>query len=317
MIAGGASLFDFELHFRTRGMSESGIDFDRLAQSFGGNSAGLTAALVSTFGGDWTVAPGDQTDLAELKAEDSPLEGPGLVLKLASSAGRVLLTIPQGPLLPDWISEPSDEQQSLLNDLIVDLTQLLDLSGVDPEESTTDWTEELAEVSASFDVPQECGVLPLEAFSASDPNLAQSLYILAKRSEPVVDEEPSGQAAEQVSDAPAGVPKAEQNEAVSEKPAPVLNQETQDLIHRVRRVMPLSVKVSVRLAEKKIDLGQLINLCPGTLIMFQKSCDDLLDLYVNNKPFAQGEAVKIGEKFGLKINHVGVEKSRPPGVFTL
>jgi len=295
-------------------MSEPGIDFDRLAQSFGGNSAGLTAALVSTFGGDWTVASGDQTDLAELSADESPLQGPGLVLKLATSTGRVLLIIPQGALLPDWVSEPSDEQQTVLNDLIFDLTQLLDLSGVNPTESTTDWTEELSEVSASYEDPRECGVLPLEAFSANDPELAQALYVLAKKGEPQVEAEESSS---HVSPESHEVPEPEQFDDGPDEPAPVLNQEAQDLIYRVRRVMPLSVKVSVRLAEKKIDLGQLINLCPGTLIMFQKSCDDLLDLYVNNKPFAQGEAVKIGEKFGLKINHVGVEKSRPPGVFTL
>ncbi|HCS53445.1 FliM/FliN family flagellar motor switch protein [Rubinisphaera sp.] len=90
-----------------------------------------------------------------------------------------------------------------------------------------------------------------------------------------------------------------------------------DMVNRVRRILPLTVKVSVRVAEKKIDVGQLANLCPGTLIMFQKSCDDLLDLYVNNQHYAQGEAVKIGEKFGLKINEVGVKPQRPPGVFTL
>ncbi|MCG6155826.1 FliM/FliN family flagellar motor C-terminal domain-containing protein [Rubinisphaera margarita] len=303
-------------------MSEPGIDFDRLAQSFSGKTAGLTAALVSTFGGDWTVAPGDQTVLADLSADDSHLKGPGLNLILETSTGRILLAIPQGPLLPDWVSAPSDEQQTLLNDLIFDLTQLLDLPGVNPADSAAEWIEELSEISASFEDPQECGVLPLEAFSGSDPNLAQTLYVLARRGESAgeevpVDEIPAGEASAETSESAAEASDPEEIEAAPEEAAPVLNREAQDLIHRVRRVMPLSVKVSVRLAEKKIDLGQLINLCPGTLIMFQKSCDDLLDLYVNNKPFAQGEAVKIGEKFGLKINHVGVEKQRAPGVFTL
>jgi len=67
-------------------------------------------------------------------------------------------------------------------------------------------------------------------------------------------------------------------------------------------VRKLPVKVIVRLAEKKIPVGQLVELAPGALLMFDKPCEDLLDLFVNNQLFCRGEAVKIGEKFGLKIN---------------
>ncbi len=86
---------------------------------------------------------------------------------------------------------------------------------------------------------------------------------------------------------------------------------------RLHRLMKLEVPVSVRLAEKRITMGQLINIGPGGLITFPKSCDDLLDLYVNNRLYAKGEAVKIGEKFGIKINEVGVENLRASGVFSL
>lgn len=80
--------------------------------------------------------------------------------------------------------------------------------------------------------------------------------------------------------------------------------------HRLRkpvpgRLMKLPVPVAVHLAERKIDLSQLLGMAPGTLLSFDKSCEDLLDLYVGNQIFARGEAVKIGEKFGLKINEMG------------
>ena len=73
----------------------------------------------------------------------------------------------------------------------------------------------------------------------------------------------------------------------------------------ISRLMKLPVPVAVHLAERKIDLSQLLSIAPGTLLTFEKSCEDLLDLYVNNRIFARGEAVKIGEKFGLKINELG------------
>lgn len=76
------------------------------------------------------------------------------------------------------------------------------------------------------------------------------------------------------------------------------------------QLLNLPVTVSVRLAEKKIELGQLISLSPGGLITFNKSCDNLLDLYVNNYPFCRGEAIKIGEKFGLKISQIGAPPER-------
>ncbi len=72
-----------------------------------------------------------------------------------------------------------------------------------------------------------------------------------------------------------------------------------------RRLLKLPVKVAVHLAERKIGLSQLLTMAPGTLLTFDKSCEDLLDLYVNNQYYARGEAVKIGEKFGLKINEIG------------
>ncbi len=70
----------------------------------------------------------------------------------------------------------------------------------------------------------------------------------------------------------------------------------------------------MRLAEKRIPLGQILTLSPGAIITFDKSCEDLLDLHVNNSLYARGEAVKIGEKFGLKINEVGSVQQRASAI---
>ena len=76
------------------------------------------------------------------------------------------------------------------------------------------------------------------------------------------------------------------------------------------RLKDLPVDVVVTLAEKKIDVGQLLAITPGALIPFSKPCEDLLDLYVNNHLHARGEAVKIGEKFGLKVSRIGIDDER-------
>ena len=77
-----------------------------------------------------------------------------------------------------------------------------------------------------------------------------------------------------------------------------------------QRLSSVPVRVVVTLAEKRIEVGQLTSISPGTLIAFSKPCEDLLDLYVNNRRFCRGEAVKIGEKFGLKVTEVGRERPR-------
>ena len=75
-----------------------------------------------------------------------------------------------------------------------------------------------------------------------------------------------------------------------------------------RRVPPrlagLPVPVSVRLADKRVPLGVVRALVPGSLVTFEKACTDPLDLFVAGRPHAFGEAVKVGENFGLKVTGV-------------
>lgn len=76
------------------------------------------------------------------------------------------------------------------------------------------------------------------------------------------------------------------------------------------RLSGVPVRVSVRLAEKQIDVRQFLGLGPGQLIPFDKPAEDFLDMYVNNHLHARGEAVKIGENFGIRISQVGVRRER-------
>src|SRR6266852_8959373 len=80
------------------------------------------------------------------------------------------------------------------------------------------------------------------------------------------------------------------------------------------RLKMVPVPVIVKLAEKRIELGQLLAIGPGAIITFEKSCEDLLDLYVNNQLYCRGEAVKIGEKFGIKVCEVGSAQERVSAV---
>lgn len=73
----------------------------------------------------------------------------------------------------------------------------------------------------------------------------------------------------------------------------------------VRRLLKMQVPVIVKLAERKLTLAEVMRLGPGAIIEFVKASDEPLELLINNKAIALGDAVKVGENFGLKINQVG------------
>lgn len=68
-----------------------------------------------------------------------------------------------------------------------------------------------------------------------------------------------------------------------------------------RSLLKVTVPVSVTLASKRQSVGDVVELVPGSLITFDKPCRELLELAVNQRPLARGEAVKVGETFGLRI----------------
>lgn len=73
----------------------------------------------------------------------------------------------------------------------------------------------------------------------------------------------------------------------------------------LERILQLQVPVIVKLAERKLNLAEVMRLGPGAIIEFEKSSEEPLELMVNNKTIAIGETVKVGENFGLKISQIG------------
>lgn len=78
----------------------------------------------------------------------------------------------------------------------------------------------------------------------------------------------------------------------------------------VSRVLKLHVPVIVQLAERSMPLSEIISLTTGAIIEFEKPADTELDLMINNKCIGRGQAVKVGENFGLRVTLIGSLKSR-------
>lgn len=73
----------------------------------------------------------------------------------------------------------------------------------------------------------------------------------------------------------------------------------------LQRILRLQVPVIVKLAERKLAMSEVMRLGVGAIIEFAKSNDEPLQLLINNKAIGLGEAVKVGENFGLRITQIG------------
>lgn len=75
-------------------------------------------------------------------------------------------------------------------------------------------------------------------------------------------------------------------------------------------ILKLSVPVIVRIGSRSMPLEGILSVSPGAIIELNKPADAELDLLINNKAIATGQAVKVGENFGLRIEKVGSARQR-------
>ena len=80
-------------------------------------------------------------------------------------------------------------------------------------------------------------------------------------------------------------------------------------VGELQRILRLHVPVIVKLAERKFSMSEVLRVQPGAILEFGKSSEEPLELMINNKTIAVGDAVKVGENFGIKIQQIGDVKA--------
>jgi flagellar motor switch/type III secretory pathway protein FliN len=104
--------------------------------------------------------------------------------------------------------------------------------------------------------------------------------------------------------APEASPRAPAPTPIEESPA------TPPSTAGVRRALRVKVPVIVTLAMQNIETNKLLSIGPGAIIEFERAYNEPLQLSVNNVPIAMGEAVKVGDHFGLKITAILTPEER-------
>ncbi|MCA8997969.1 MAG: FliM/FliN family flagellar motor switch protein [Planctomycetaceae bacterium] len=232
--------------------------------------------------------------------------GAGLLVAIRIGGQGMLCLLPESLRLPEWYLNPGQTEEARLQSLAFEWARNLLPDEIEPDDFVSLAVPQLAEEVVGAGPTDDAWAVTLKvvdpvASTEDESDSPGSILILWPVARPPFPQE------EEVDIDPRLLEPEPPARASTDQPAEPVHQ-------RLRRVSHLSVTVSVRLAEKRIRLGQLLALSPGALITFSRSCEELLDLYVNNHRFCSGEAVKIGEKFGLKINEVGVRPVRKKSV---
>ena len=78
----------------------------------------------------------------------------------------------------------------------------------------------------------------------------------------------------------------------------------------VRTLMKIPLEVRVSLASISLPVERIVRLAPGSMIQFAKSADDPLEIRIGDTVVAHGEAVKVGDKFGVRLVSVTLPPER-------
>jgi flagellar motor switch protein FliN len=100
------------------------------------------------------------------------------------------------------------------------------------------------------------------------------------------------------------LPKAAPSAPRAERQAP------RELPDYTKSLLKIKIPVVVTLAEKKQPLSRIVEMGPGMIIQFEKSCEETLELEVGQRKIAAGEAIKVGDKFGLRITSIVLPEER-------
>lgn len=78
-------------------------------------------------------------------------------------------------------------------------------------------------------------------------------------------------------------------------------------------VMDVPVELTVELGRKRVRINDVLRLGPGSVLELSKASGEPLDILVNDRLVARGEAVVIGERYGVRITEVRVlDEARTP-----
>jgi flagellar motor switch protein FliN/FliY len=69
----------------------------------------------------------------------------------------------------------------------------------------------------------------------------------------------------------------------------------------IELLLDIPLEISVQLGSTKLPIAELMNLAPGSVVDLDKLSGEPLDILLNNKLVARGEAVVVNDRYGVRI----------------
>ena len=82
------------------------------------------------------------------------------------------------------------------------------------------------------------------------------------------------------------------------------------LVRDLEFLYDVPLQVSVEVGRARILLKDLLQMGEGSVVALDKMAGEPLDLYVNSRLIARGEAVRVGDKFGIRLTEVVSQSDR-------
>ncbi len=270
-------------------------------------SGALGRALDTTL--ELTVGEAATFDPAALASE---LDGPGLaILQFVGSVGAVAVLAESTGLLPDWYAAPDATGTSKLATMAQELGMLLLPEQFMPDDFRAARVPHLGQALENGGLVAGAALVTLQITAGEKSG---KLYLLWPAEKPKelfnVAAATESAAAATTAAAPPERPAVATTPKTAPAPPVAPRAPSSDpaaLPAYTRSLLRIPVPVIVTLASKKLPLKKIIEFRPGSIIQFDKSCDEMLELEVNQQIIAEGECVKAGDKFGLRITSI-----RPP-----
>ena len=69
-------------------------------------------------------------------------------------------------------------------------------------------------------------------------------------------------------------------------------------------ILDIPLRVTVELGRAKMPVSELLNLTQGSVVELSKLAGEPMEVLVNDKLIAKGEAVVVNEKFGVRLTDI-------------
>lgn len=270
------------------------LDAALIAESARGKSAELAEAIGFFFPGppELTIDDGQPFDS---EAWEEKLQIAGLLAQYNFGEQSLLVAIPKitRPDEPGVDAEVPETLDKTLGELLLPADTPAEESRVWESTNLVESLEVVRWQDDGWQIPVEIKVGERTTHAwLMWPAVTESVPKPKPASKPAA-EPPNAEPPQAAAPQPAATPKP--------TPAKSVPQARSEITDYSRSLLRIRVPVMATLASKKQPLKQILELAPGSIIQFEKPCDEMLDLEVGGHPFAAGEAVKVGDKFGIRI----------------